>query len=197
LKKKVVGKHGITKDMLGSSKFTLTLINRMEPTAVRRDLKPDSTTSTVSGKMADSKTSVSWHTDSGLVDYSTIAIWHHHMPPENLSKKARGEVSNLWRVALRPIPSLLPSNAKIPALLVPLPANGGIYYMLDDLNHKFEHAVLAGGDGTRYSSTHRVARGGKGTYQFLLNELLAVLSCEHDFATFNAPKEKKNDETRR
>lgn len=192
-----MGKNGISKDMLGSSQFTLTLINRMEPTAVRRDLKPDSTTSTLSGNRIDSKTSVSWHTDSGLVDYSTIAIWHHHKPPENLSKKARGDISNLWRVALRPIPSLLPSDAKIPALLAPLPANGGIYYMLDDLNHKFEHAVLAGGEGTRYSSTHRVARGGKGTYQFLLNELLAVLSGEHVFSSFSAPKEKKNDEMKR
>lgn len=67
--------------------------------------------------------------------------------------------------------------------------------MLDDLNHKFEHAVLAGGEGTRYSSTHRVARGGKGTWDFVVNEILGVMEGGISFSDDSVSRN-KNEERR-
>lgn len=49
----------------GSCAFNLTLINRMESSATKRDLKPDPL-------FAMGKCSVSWHADSCLQDFSTI-----------------------------------------------------------------------------------------------------------------------------
>lgn len=49
----------------GSCAFNLTLINRMECAATKRDLKPDPLFSM-------GKCSVSWHADSCLEDFSTI-----------------------------------------------------------------------------------------------------------------------------
>lgn len=52
----------------GSCGFNLTLINRMECSAAKRDLKPDPL-------FAMGKCSVSWHADSCLEDFSTIGIF--------------------------------------------------------------------------------------------------------------------------
>lgn len=49
----------------GSCAFNLTLINRMECSSAKRDLKPDPL-------FAMGKCSVSWHADSCLQDFSTI-----------------------------------------------------------------------------------------------------------------------------
>lgn len=49
----------------GSCAFNLTLINRMESSGTKRDLKPDPL-------FAMGKCSVSWHADSCLQDFSTI-----------------------------------------------------------------------------------------------------------------------------
>lgn len=49
----------------GSCEFNLTLINRMECSSAKRDLKPDPL-------FAMGKCSVSWHADSCLDDFSTI-----------------------------------------------------------------------------------------------------------------------------
>lgn len=51
----------------GSCAFNLTLINRMECSAAKRDLKPDPL-------FAMGKCSVSWHADSCLQDFSTIGM---------------------------------------------------------------------------------------------------------------------------
>lgn len=51
----------------GSCGFNLTLINRMECSTAKRDLKPDPL-------FAMGKCSVSWHADSCLEDFSTIGI---------------------------------------------------------------------------------------------------------------------------
>ncbi|GMH91706.1 hypothetical protein TrST_g13844 [Triparma strigata] len=133
---------------LGSSSYTLTLINLMSPTSLRPDLKTDSTTST---QKSTSKTAVSWHTDSGLQDYSTISVWHHHLPPSPTSFS--------WKIALRPMP-ILDVSRKIPPLVYDLEPGGGVYYIFDDMNLRFEHAVLAGKEGERWSSTHRVVKEG-------------------------------------
>lgn len=52
----------------GSCAFNLTLINRMECSAAKRDLKPDPL-------FAMGKCSVSWHADSCLEDFSTIGMY--------------------------------------------------------------------------------------------------------------------------
>ena len=52
----------------GSHRFDICLINRMEPPSMLPDLKPEPT-------MQTSKTSVSWHADSSLEHYSTIAVY--------------------------------------------------------------------------------------------------------------------------
>jgi len=59
----------------GSSDFNLTLINLMEPQdqVGANSLKPD--TQYGMGKVA-----VSWHADSSLVDFSTIAVYHVTQP---------------------------------------------------------------------------------------------------------------------
>ncbi|GMH77517.1 hypothetical protein TL16_g07435 [Triparma laevis f. inornata] len=140
----------------GSNSYSLTLINRMLPSSIKKDLKTDAQTS---GKN-ESKTSVSWHTDSGLQDYSTIAVWHHH---EKVSSS-----SNPWRISLRPIPSLN-STPPIPAIIMNLESGGGLYYIFDEMNLRFEHAVLSGREGVRWSSTHRVTKEG-GKYEDILGE---------------------------
>ncbi|CAM9326203.1 unnamed protein product, partial [Ectocarpus sp. 4 AP-2014] len=53
----------------GSCAFNLTLINRMECSGAKRDLKPDPLFSM-------GKCSVSWHADSCLQDFSTIGVYH-------------------------------------------------------------------------------------------------------------------------
>ena len=50
----------------GSTRFSLTLINRMDPTGLKPDLKDEP-------EFGMGKVSVSWHADSSLVHESTIA----------------------------------------------------------------------------------------------------------------------------
>jgi alpha-ketoglutarate-dependent dioxygenase FTO len=135
----------------GSCEFNLTLVNRMAPTSEKRDLKLD--------PVLQAKASVSWHKDSGLADFSSIAIYHTLQGTEG---------KDPWRVALR-VP-----KAKTPSLAVPLPS-GAIYYLLDDFNHSHEHAVLAGSHQLRYSSTHRVTKPG-GTWQTLREKCRQIMS---------------------
>ena len=152
--------------LVGSADFSLTLVNRMAP--VRTDRKHNQQ------KEPFGKASVSWHKDSGLMDFSSIAVYHTLLPEE-----AQSDPDSLsapppsWRVALR-----IKDAKTTPPLLLPLPS-GSTYYLLDDFNHQHEHAVLAGSGQLRYSSTHRVAREGQGTWQYLKNKCGMVLEKEH------------------
>jgi len=132
--------HVPAETLRGPCNYTLTLVNRMEPTSTKHDLKKD--------PILHHKASVSWHKDSGLQDFSSIAVYHTILG---------GTVQEglPWRVALR----VASSTSRTPALVVPLPSQS-MYYLLDDFNHQHEHAVLAGATQLRYSSTHRVSRGG-------------------------------------
>ena len=156
--------------LLGSANYNLTLINRMEPSSIKNDLRND----TIYGM---GKTSVSWHKDSGLQDFSSIAVYHtlqnydnydstksttdkdHYSAKMNKKRKKRLKTGNddveeePWKVALR----VADSTSKTPPLVVPLPS-GSLYYLLDDFNHQHEHAVLTGTNKLRYSSTHRVTK---------------------------------------
>lgn len=160
--------------LVGSAEFSLTLINKMEPTSVKKDLKPE----TVYGM---GKTSVSWHIDSGLQDFSTIAVYHELRDIHHTGVGSDGEQP--WRVALRVSDN---GDNATPPLAVPLPS-GSLYYLLDDFNHKHEHAVLSGSNMLRYSSTHRVAREGHGTWQYIrdkCDQTLALGNKETGFLSF-------------
>ncbi|KAL7553714.1 hypothetical protein ACHAWF_017035 [Thalassiosira exigua] len=145
---------------VGSADFNLTLVNKMEPSTTKRDLKREAA-------YGMGKISVGWHRDSGLKDFSTIAVY------QTLRGSSSRKSDNSWGVALRamdggaggPLPS-------VPPLMVPLPS-GSLYYMLDSFNHNHEHAVIAGSGGIRYSSTHRVAREGQGTWQYIRDKVRA------------------------
>jgi alpha-ketoglutarate-dependent dioxygenase FTO len=140
----------------GRASFDIALINRMQ----------NSTHLKKEPMIGDGRCSVSWHADSSLEHFSTIAVYHTIQHTEK-------ETSNgSWSVALRvahhsegPTASLRGGNVEssivneTPPIAVSLPS-GSAYYLLDDFNHHHQHAVLAtGGDaGIRFSSTHRLLR---------------------------------------
>jgi len=150
--------------LVGSTKFTITLINRMEPTSMKKDLKYDN----VHGL---GKASVSWHKDSGLQDFSSIAVYHTLEEGSDSSNEEQND--DPWKVGLR----VADPNSSTPALSVDLPS-GACYYLLDDFNHQHEHAVISGANSLRYSSTHRVARDGSGTWQSIRDKSKTILSSE-------------------
>lgn len=146
---------------VGSAEFTITLINKMDPTSVKKDLKND-----IHGL---GKTSVGWHKDSGVQDFSSIAVYHTFEPITDQHESKHIP----WKVALR----IADPNTSTPALSVTLPS-GACYYLLDDFNHQHEHAVISGSDTLRYSSTHRVARDGSGTYQIIQEKSNHVMTTK-------------------
>lgn len=155
---KHVAPHVQPVGLVGSAQFNLTLVNKMEPA---KELKRET-------EYGMGKISVGWHRDSGLKDFSSIAVYQSLKEVNPCSKNS----DSSWGVALRamdggaggPLPN-------VPPLLIPLPS-GSLYYMLDDFNHNHEHAVIAGAGGSiRYSSTHRVAREGQGTWQYIRDKV--------------------------
>lgn len=163
-----VSPHVSPAGMVGSADFNLTLVNKMEPTATKRDLKKE-----IGYGMG--KISVGWHRDSGLKDFSSIAVYQTLKGP-SLSKS-----SDSWGVAIRAMDGGAGGAlTEVPPLVVPLPS-GSLYYMLDDFNHNHEHAVIAGSSGVRYSSTHRVAREGQGTWQYIRDKIQTFSSAAAAF----------------
>ena len=166
-----VSPHVVPKGIVGSADFNLTLVNKMEPNATGMKREND---------YGMGKISVGWHRDSGLKDFSSIAVYQRLS--SEATRKNDGELSSStssWGVALRamdggsggPLPT-------VPPLLVPLPS-GSVYYMLDEFNHNHEHAVISPSlrneeAATRYSSTHRVAREGRGTWQYLRDKARGI-----------------------
>ena len=158
--------------LVGSAEFNLTLVNKMESSTTKRDLKKD-----VAYGMG--KISVGWHRDSGLKDFSTIAVYQSLKDASFHSSKSNNDLA--WGVALRAMDGGAGGPiSSIPPLMIPLPS-GSLYYMLDDFNHNHEHAVIAGSGGIRYSSTHRVAREGAGTWQYIRDKAKGFLSDAADY----------------
>jgi alpha-ketoglutarate-dependent dioxygenase FTO len=172
LLEKDVSPNVVPAGLVGSAEYNLTLVNKMDSSATKRDLKIESS-------YGMGKVSVGWHRDSGLKDFSSIAVY------QSLHGVKDSKACDGWGVALRAMDGGAGSAlASVPALCVPLPS-GSLYYMLDDFNHNHEHAVIAGSDGVRYSSTHRVAREGQGTWQYIRDKTdqFLVLAAGVDFNT--------------
>lgn len=144
----------------GRADFDICLINRMEAYG---ELKPEPT-------MGHTKTSVSWHADSSLEHYSTIAVYQTLIPPKNNTNSK----DTKWHVALRVAHDSEGPQAsrrgkdiessivkETPPIAATLPSNSA-YYLLDDFNHHHQHTVLTTGDmssaGVRYSCTFRLLR---------------------------------------
>jgi alpha-ketoglutarate-dependent dioxygenase FTO len=124
------------------------------------------------------KMAVSWHADSTLEHFSSIAVYQtipksSDIRKGNSMKKSKVLQQPPWRVALRvlcdaegpnsgkrkivdPTSDAERLNSTIPAVAIPLP-DKSTYFLLDDFNHHHQHAVLAG-NSVRFSSTHRVCR---------------------------------------
>ncbi|KAL3822218.1 hypothetical protein ACHAXA_000658 [Cyclostephanos tholiformis] len=189
----------VPRGLVGSAEFNLTLVNKMEPDASGARREKD---------YGMGKVSVGWHRDSGLKDYSSIAVYQtlKGTTSNPTTKKSKTEIttkygdgissSSSWGVALRAMDGgsggpLL----NIPPLLVPLPS-GSVYYMLDDFNHNHEHAVISpsikGDEVTtiRYSSTHRVAREGRGTWQYIREKARSIMS-KSDIPSSSSRKERE------
>eukprot|EP00937_MAST-01D_sp_MAST-1D-sp2_P006143 g6143.t1 len=173
----------------GSCQYNLTLINRMDPSCLKHNLKDEP----IHGM---GPASVSWHCDSGLENFSSIAVYHHTKPPplpppppqqqrqrqksRPLPAAARGATvpAGDWAVAMR-VGSGAHRDDVTPAVKVPT-SSGDAYYMLDDFNHHHQHAVIAGQASLRYSSTHRVSQardsggGGSTTVHALLRRCAQV-----------------------
>jgi len=149
----------------GSCQYNLTLINRcfaQNDSIVKLKDEP---------LFKREKCTVSWHADSTLEHFSSIAVYNC-LKRETLTTKSddcAGEEGS-WRIALRVLPHAEgPSAGKLktpleantetntaPPIAFPLPDRWS-YFLLDDFNHHHQHAVLVG-DADRFASTHRVCR---------------------------------------
>ena len=163
----------------GRAGFDISLVNRMEHSA---DLKEEPS-------MGQGKCAVSWHADSSLEHYSTIAVYQTIVDKEHSGKDD-------WSVALRvahhaegPESSRRGTNidaclvADTPTLSVSLPS-GSTYYLLDDFNHHHQHAVVSKGNSQniRFSSTHRLLRQSHNV-NFILERCQKVCSLFHKKGT--------------
>eukprot|EP00873_Tetraselmis_striata_P039668 jgi/Tetstr1/459932/TSEL_005271.t1 len=137
----------------GRADYNITLINKMAaPADCAVPLKDEAL-------YGMGPTSVSWHADSSLEDWSSIAVWQ---TTDNAPDATD------WHVAVR-----VAHDEATPALRVPLRTRE-TYYMLGDFNHHHHHAVLAGASD-RYSSTHRVAVTGRDTWGYIKARCQAAL----------------------
>jgi alpha-ketoglutarate-dependent dioxygenase FTO len=157
----------------GPTGFDIALINRMENSS---NLKQEPS-------LGEGKCSVSWHADSSLEHYSTIAVYHTLDQPPT--------ADGAWSVALRVAPHSEGPTAsrrgtdiessivtETPPIAVSLPS-GSVYYLLEDFNHHHQHAVLAEGDaGVRFSSTHRLLRDSHNV-SYILERCKTVCSNFH------------------
>ena len=179
------------KQQHGSHRYNLTLINKCfadDGKSSEVVLKPEPLYGT-------DRITVSWHADSSLQHYSSIAVYHFTKPmaeEEGGEQGKQGKQQDLsWRIALKVSPNAEgPHTAKrtladdgdqdndasaaLPAVAIPLPT-GHTYYLLDDFNHHHQHSVLSG-QSERYASTHRVSREDGHTFQYIRKHCLAVLN---------------------
>jgi alpha-ketoglutarate-dependent dioxygenase FTO len=145
-------------DIVGKCNYNLTLINYMEPTShTSIGFKEES-------DFGMGKVSVSWHADSSLESNSSIGVYHC-LPTQKASRWD-------WKIALRPAPESeqVRKNSSIAPVVVDT-HDGDVYFLLGKMNETHHHAVLAGSQANRISSTHRVAVTGEDTYDYILKRV--------------------------
>lgn len=184
------------KTINGRAKFDIALVNRMVNAP---ELKMEPT------KNKD-RCSVSWHADSSLEHFSTIAVYQTFVQNEKGKQNAteeggigkdrklalENEMAKQWSIALRvahnsegPGASRRGTNidtavvVDTPAVSMSLPSRSA-YYLLDDFNHHHQHAVLVDSNGksagVRYASTHRLLREGHNV-NFMIDR--CKTTCSH------------------
>lgn len=155
--------------------FTICLINRMD---AKTQLKP----------MENGRCTVSWHADSSLEHFSTIAVYHILTDGDQESGNDPGYS---WEVALRVTPGAegpkkheIKVDESAPVVAVNLPSAHS-YYMLHDFNHHHQHAVLVrkspgalNKSRIRYSCTFRLLRESH-SLQSILNRCRTVCGQFH------------------
>ena len=148
-------------EIIGKCDYNLTLINYMEPTShTSVGFKDES-------DFGMGKVSVSWHADSSLEPNSSIGVYHC-LPTQKASRWD-------WRIALRPAPpDAAGKDTTRSTQVFPVVADthdGDVYFLLGDMNETHQHAVLAGSQANRISSTHRVAVTAEDTYDYILKRV--------------------------
>jgi len=183
IKKSKIALRNSGKEQYGSCEYNLTLINRCYPDGEVVQLKDEPL-------FKKEKCTVSWHADSTLQHYSTIAVYHctkpvnaNQMDTDEDKDGDESQEDSSWRIALRQAPNCEgPAAGKAsrdvdplapPAVAVPLP-NKATYFLLDDFNHNNQHSVLAG-KTDRYASTHRVCRVEGHTFASIRSRVQAAL----------------------
>mmetsp|Transcript_594 Transcript_594/g.982 ORF Transcript_594/g.982 Transcript_594/m.982 type:complete len:777 (-) Transcript_594:171-2501(-) len=168
----------------GRSKFDVALINKMDSS---EELKAEPS-------FGGARCSVSWHADSSLEHYSTIAVYQTIVGDDTRQKKSAIDPRSSWSVALRVLhnaegpaaasvvktDSTTSVSSNAPPILTSLPS-GSAYFLLDDFNHHHQHAVIAPSSSTqsvRFSSTHRLLREG-GNVSFILQRCATACSNFH------------------
>ena len=148
----------------GRASYDITLINRMTNSP---DLKMEPT-------KGCEKSPVSWHADSSLEHYSSIAVYQTITNDTNADQDSNAntknkqndedtflrenELASKWSIAMRvahnsegPLASRRGTDIdssvvkESPSIAVSLPSRSA-YYMLDDFNHHHQHAVLLKND---------------------------------------------------
>lgn len=134
------------------------------------------------------KCAVSWHADSSLEHFSSIAVYHHtydgSKDPTDLYKVALrvqhdAEGPNAGKLKSPGTKNSIASGSDVPAVSVPLPDKHA-YYLLHDFNHHHQHAVIAG-NMHRISSTHRVGRLEGHTFDDIRNKCNNALHVRDRF----------------
>lgn len=130
--------------------------------------------------VGDGRCSVSWHADSSLEHYSSIAVYHTIMDESYVNQRKSHEDDNhdanqgsnndahadRWSIALRvahdsegPGSSNRGTNiessvvSKTPPIAISLPSQSA-YYLLDDFNHHHQHAVLVNDRNDEEKNNH-------------------------------------------
>jgi len=155
----------------GNCNYNLTLINRCYPDKTS-ELYPKMK---LEPTFNQEKVTVSWHADSTLEHFSSIAVYQHTKEEEKTKEE------DYWKLALRVCPNAegplqgkgITVEVSAPPLSIPLP-NNACYYLLDEFNHHHQHSVLAG-KSQRYASTHRVSRMDGHTFFSIKAKCIAAL----------------------
>ncbi|XP_077993603.1 alpha-ketoglutarate-dependent dioxygenase FTO-like [Glandiceps talaboti] len=134
-----------------NSKFTVTLLNYMDPSSVHMRCEPYYSM----GRLA-----VSWHKDENLMTGSTVAVYNH-----SCQEACQDDA---WKVGLK-----VAWDTETPAIAVPL-YNGDCYCMLDGMNDTHQHCVVAG-TAPRFSSTHRVTESSTSTLSYIQRQVEEAL----------------------